>query len=101
MKKPNKKSEPTTLHLGCGMRRKPNSLGVDINPNTALYNRHRYSQKEFKKIKVIVGPQNPTNLILILTLKLINKYLEFYERRLAFIFPVGAICIELEVVKDK
>ena len=186
MKELNQKSKPTILHLGCGMRKEPKSLGIDINPdsdadiihdlniypypfknnqfnqivaehilehlddipkvmeelhritrnngkiiitgshftstdsftdpthkhfftsrsfdyfipNTALYNRHHYSNKKFKKIRVIVGPENPTNLILILTLKLINRYLEFYERRFAFIFPVGAIRIELKVVKD-
>ncbi len=67
-------------------------------PKTDLYEL-QYSKAQFKKNKVILGPQNSKNFILRLILTLINKYQVIYEKRFAFIFPVGVIYYELEVVK--
>lgn len=67
-------------------------------PGTDLYKYH-YSNVKFRKLKVCVGPVNTSNLLLQLLLRVINKYLIFYEKRFAFIFPVGVIMYELEVVK--
>ncbi|MCH7951962.1 class I SAM-dependent methyltransferase [Patescibacteria group bacterium] len=69
-------------------------------PGTDLYKYH-YSKATFKKHNVWVGPRNPTNPLLKLMLTLINKYLIFYEKRFAFIFPVGVITFDLEVIKEK
>lgn len=68
-------------------------------PGTDLY-RFRYSKARFKKNKVIVGPsylKGALKLILII----INRYQIFYEKHLAFLFPVGSIYYELEVIKNK
>lgn len=68
-------------------------------PGTDL-SKFNYSNVIFKKIKTWVGPQTP-NPFLKPLLWLINKYLIYYEKRFAFIFPVGNISFELEVVKKK
>ena len=67
-------------------------------PQTDLYEL-QYSNAKYKKNKVILGPQNTNNFLLNILLKIINKYQVFYEKRLAFIFPVGTIKYELQVVK--
>lgn len=67
-------------------------------PGTDLY-RYHYSDITFKKIKIILGESNAKNFLLRLFLYVINKYMVFYEKRFAFIFPVGVIQYELEVVK--
>lgn len=67
-------------------------------PQTDLFEL-QYSKAIFKKNKVVLGPQNSNNFILKLLLRLINKYKVIYEKRFAFIFPVGVIFYELEVVK--
>lgn len=63
--------------------------------------KYQYSNIEFKKIKVRVGSNYLNNILIDLLLKIINKYLVFYEKRVAFIFPVGSINYELEVIKKK
>ena len=68
-------------------------------PGEDLY-KYNYSRIKFKKIKVAVGPLFGVNLILKFLLKVINKFMIFYEKRLAFIFPVGTIYYELEVIKN-
>jgi len=67
-------------------------------PQTDLYEL-QYSNAKYKKNKVTLGPQNTNNFLLNMLLKIINKYQVFYEKRFAFIFPVGVIKFELEVVK--
>lgn len=67
-------------------------------PKTDLYEL-QYSKAKFKKDKVILGPQNSKSFILKQLLKIINKYTVIYEKRFAFIFPIGVISYELEVVK--
>lgn len=67
-------------------------------PGTDLYKYH-YSRAKFKKLRVLAGPKNPQNLLLKALLALINKYLIIYEKRFAFLFPIGVISYELEVVK--
>lgn len=68
-------------------------------PGEDLY-KYRYSSKaKYKKIKVVVGPEKGTGLILKILLLLINKYLIYFEKRLAYFFPVGTILYELEVIK--
>jgi SAM-dependent methyltransferase len=67
-------------------------------PGTGLY-KFKYSKMaKFKKIKVVLGPDS-RNPFLKLILNLINKYQIYYEKRLAFIFPVGVIYYELETMK--
>lgn len=68
-------------------------------PNTDLY-KYRYSGIKFKKIKVILGPQNLKNPIQNYILKIINKNMIFYEKHFAFVFPVGVINFVLEVDKN-
>lgn len=68
-------------------------------PKTDLY-KYGYSKFPYKKIAVFVGPHNSRSFFLIPLLALINKYLVFYEKRFAFIFPVGTITFKLEVVKN-
>ncbi len=66
-------------------------------PGTDLFEL-QYSKAKYRKIKTQLGPSNscfPLNLLL----KLINKYKVNYEKRFAFIFPVGVIKYELEVIK--
>lgn len=63
--------------------------------------KYQYSNIKFKKIKVRVGSNYLNNILIDLLLKIINKYLVFYEKRVAFIFPVGSINYELEVIKKK
>lgn len=172
------------LHLGCGMNKKPGSLGIDINPKSkadyihdlnkfpypfhsnyfdmviadnilehlddipkVLLEIHRicknkarllvttshfssldsftdpthkhffttrtfdyfiegtdlskfqYSKHLLKKIKVILGPVNSKDFISRIILALINRHQILYEKRFAFIFPVGTIYFELEIVK--
>lgn len=67
-------------------------------PQTDLYEL-KYTKAQFKKNKVVLGPQNSNNFALNALLGLINKYKVIYEKRFAFIFPVGVIFYELEVVK--
>jgi SAM-dependent methyltransferase len=66
---------------------------------TELYKFH-YSKAKFKKKSVVVGPINLSNPFLKLLLAVINKFLPFYEKRLAFILPVGVITYELEAKKS-
>lgn len=61
----------------------------------------QYSDIKFKKIKVELGPVDTKNPILRIVLSLINKKVIYYEKRLAFIFPVGNIRYELEVIKNR
>ena len=68
-------------------------------PGTSLYN-YGYSKSYFLKSHLWVGPQKNLNPLLKLLLKFINKNLVFYEKRFAFIFPVGCISFELEVRKS-
>jgi len=67
-------------------------------PQTDLHEL-QYSKAQFKKNKVVLGPQNSNNFALKLLLDLINKNKVIYEKRFAFIFPVGVIFYELEVIK--
>ena len=67
-------------------------------PETDLFEL-QYSKVKFRKIKTILPPENnrfPLNILL----KIINKYSVLYEKRFAFIFPVGIIKFELEVIKE-
>lgn len=66
-------------------------------PGSEHFNWH-YAKAEFKKNQVVLGPTK-TNPLLGLILKLVNRYPVMYERRLAFIFPVGVIEYELEALK--
>src|SRR5258708_2735135 len=50
-----------------------------------------YAKIEFRKKKVLLGPSNVSNPLLKLILYWINNHQVFYERRLAFMFPVGVI----------
>ncbi len=68
-------------------------------PGTNLFEL-QYSKAKYRKIKIRLGPDKsgfPLNLLL----KLINIYPVIYEKRFAFIFPVGVISYELQIVKDK
>lgn len=85
-------SDPTHKHFFTSM-----SFDYFI-PGTRLY-KLLYSNVNFKKIKVIVGPTNIANPLLKLLLILINKNLLMFEKRFAFIFPVGVIQFDLEVIK--
>jgi|SRR3989344_4356494 len=67
-------------------------------PGTDLY-KYKYSKIEYKKAKVSLGPTKTVNPLLKLIVSLINKKIIFYEKRLAFIFPVGNIHYELQVIK--
>lgn len=67
-------------------------------PGTVLY-KLRYSETKFKKIKVLVGPADEKNIFIKLVLAIINRYLIYYEKRFAFIFPVGVISYELQTIK--
>lgn len=67
-------------------------------PGTPLYIKHKYSRVKYKKIGVRVGPVT-TNWLLGGLLWLINKNMVWYESRLAFVFPLGVIEYDLEVVK--
>ena len=69
-------------------------------PGADLY-KLRYSDSHFKKGSVVLGPPNHPNLLLKLILAAINKKMIFYEKHFAFLFPVGVVKFELEVVKDK
>lgn len=68
-------------------------------PKTDLY-KYGYSKFPYKKISVSVGPHNSRSLLLKPILAFINKKLVFYEKRFAFLFPVGTITFKLEVVKN-
>ena len=59
----------------------------------------QYTKHLFKKIKVILGPVNSKGFISRIILALINRHQILYEKRFAFIFPVGTIYFELEIVK--
>lgn len=67
-------------------------------PKTDLFEL-QYSKAQFKKNQVVLGPRNSKNLVLNALLKIINNSQVTYEKRFAFIFPVGVIFYELEVVK--
>ena len=66
--------------------------------NSPFFDWH-YAKTEFKKNKVTLGPPKPANILLRLILSFLNRHQLLYERRFAFIFPVGVIDYELEVVK--
>ena len=68
-------------------------------PGTDLYKYH-YSKAKFKKVKVIVGITYTKNPLIKLLIAIINKYLLTFEKRFAFIFPVGVIQYELEIIKS-
>lgn len=66
-------------------------------PGADLY-RYGYSNKaKFKIIKKELGPR-PWPLILKPLGFLINRFPVFYERRFAFLFPVGIIYLELQKI---
>lgn len=66
-------------------------------PGSDLY-KYEYSNKaKFKIIQKELGPR-PWPLILKPLERLINRYPVFYERRFAFLFPVGVIYFELEKI---
>lgn len=67
-------------------------------PDAPLYN-YQYSSVRFRKKMVSVGPRKTKNLLLRALLNLINRHLVWYEKRFAFIFPVGIIEYQFEVVK--
>ncbi len=67
-------------------------------PGTDLY-KYQYTNINYKKRSIRVGPNNWNNPLIKVILALINRYLIFYEKRLAFIFPVGVISYDLEVIK--
>ena len=69
-------------------------------PGTDLYEYH-YSKVKLKKLKVLLGPPQTNNFLLKILLKLINKYAVIYEKRFAFIFPVGVISYKLQIIKEK
>ena len=68
-------------------------------PGTDLFDL-QYSKAKYRKIKIQLGPKK-SNFPLNLILKLVNTYPVIYEKRFAFIFPVGVISYELSIVKDK
>lgn len=66
-------------------------------PGSDLY-KYDYSQKaRFKVIKKELGPR-PWPLLLKPIGFLINLFPVFYERRFAFLFPVGVVYFELEKI---
>ena len=67
-------------------------------PGAPLY-KYSYSKSRFKKSRLWLGPEENTGLLVKFILNLINKNVVFYEKRFAFIFPVGIIQFELEVIK--
>ncbi len=67
-------------------------------PGTDLY-KYDYSKVKFKKNTVTLGALTTVSFPLKLLLLFINKYAIWYEKRFAFIFPVGVISYELEVIK--
>lgn len=69
-------------------------------PGTDLY-KYRYSHARYKKCRVWVGPDGNIHPLLKLLLTFINQHVVYYEKRFAFIFPVGSINYELEVIKDR
>lgn len=68
-------------------------------PKTDLH-KYKYSKAIFKKRNIVLGPKNSNNPFIKLILALINRHQVTYEKRFAFIFPVGVIYYDLEVVKD-
>ena len=68
-------------------------------PGTDLFEL-QYSKARYRKIKILLGP-GKSNFPLNLLLKLVNTYPVTYEKRFAFIFPIGVISYELQIVKDK
>lgn len=54
---------------------------------------------QFRKTKVVLEPQHVTNPIVKMILFFINRNAILYEKRFTFIFPVGVISYELEVIK--
>lgn len=66
-------------------------------PDTDLY-KYGYSEKaKFRIIKKELGPR-PWPLLLKPIGFFINRFPVFYERRFAFLFPVGVIYFELEKI---
>lgn len=61
--------------------------------------KYNYSKARFIKRVVWVGPKKTPNVLLYLLLHYINKHVVMYEKRFAFIFPVGTIYYELEINK--
>jgi SAM-dependent methyltransferase len=66
-------------------------------PGTDLY-KYRYAHVKYIKNKIILGPKT-NNKFLQLILNWINRHQLLYESRLAYIFPVGIIQIQLQVDK--
>jgi hypothetical protein len=68
-----------TLDFGCGIRREPDSIGVDVNPKSQVRGTH--SQH-------LLGAH-----------WLANRYASFFERFLAYLLPTQDIRFELEAIK--
>lgn len=68
-------------------------------PGTALYKYSYSTRAKFKKVSIKLGPTVRSNPILKLILLFINNHAVLYEKRFAFIFPVGVISYELETIK--
>lgn len=69
-------------------------------PGADLY-KLRYSDFTFRNKSVILGPSNLPNPLFRLLLAIINKKIIFYEKHFAFLFPVGVVRFELEVIKNE
>jgi hypothetical protein len=67
-------------------------------PGTAFYN-YGYSTARFQKCRVTLGDLDKAAGLRLLLMKLANRYSEFYEQHLCFIFRTGIVVAELEVVK--
>lgn len=68
-------------------------------PGTPVHQFH-YSDSEYRLARVAFPPPDDAGPLKRAVFKLINRYGDFYERRLAFILPRHLIEYELEVVKD-
>ena len=61
----------------------------------------RYSDVQFRLLRVEFPPPANAGLVKRLVFQVINRHLEFYERRLAFLLPRHLLYFELEVVKAR
>jgi SAM-dependent methyltransferase len=66
-------------------------------PGTKYYQKYRQSQVRFSKEKIFLGPENPRVFTPLWLLR--NCCRGFYERHLAFIFPIDSINLKLKVIK--
>ncbi|MCA9932350.1 MAG: class I SAM-dependent methyltransferase [Anaerolineales bacterium] len=67
-------------------------------PGTAVYD-FGYSSAKLKLIKVKFPPPQNASLFKRLVFSIINRYIDSYEKRLAFILPRHLIHFELQIVK--